>query len=165
MSKGPWKLCPWIGISMATLERSEPEVLTDDGEFDRDLLLDCDLFDIRSIAAAAGCRNFAYFRDVILTDPSSPFHMRRIVLRDSKTARREGDIFATHTDSAGWGGDQWRARQRQAARERALEPISKVLFDVSGKQAIYNGNTLETLATETDVGGLETNTNSGDSLA
>jgi hypothetical protein len=95
------------------------EYLDAEGNFDRGLLPDCNLFDVRSIAAVCGFRDRAYFRDIVLPHPDCPIHVHRIVLRDQKTGNRVEVVYATHQNSADFGGQMWREMTTNAARERA----------------------------------------------
>ena len=131
MSKGAWKRCPWTGISLAKLQRSDAPV-TDEGYFDRSSLADCDVFNISSIAALSGFLDVRYFQDHVLPTPDCPIHIRRMVLGDDERPRRNGVIYATRTTSAVAGGQMWWSRQRAAAQAR----ISGGLSDVSSASII-----------------------------
>ena len=117
VSKSAWQRCPWSGISLVRLSRSNAP-LTGEGYFDGSSLQDCDVFNISSIAALCGFLNVAHFRDVVLADSDCPIHFRKLALSDDEELRRNGYIYATHTTSAMAGGKMWHLQQRAAAQAR-----------------------------------------------
>ena len=120
MSKGPQKRCPWTGERKAVIDYLDDNFLTSDGSFNPDVYRDCDVFDIRSFAAAAGFRDWGYFRDQILTNAGSHWHVHRhsftVYRPDEGTERAE--IYATHSNSAAAGGENYRAFQKEQRRAR-----------------------------------------------
>ena len=129
MSRGKWRRCPATGISLARLEKVSEEYLTPDGHFDPRRLPDCDLFDVRSVAAACGFRNWRYFQTRVLVHPECPIHVHRLRLADDETGQFVAEIVATHQNSAVDGGAMWRETQVAAARERAMFTTSAVASD------------------------------------
>lgn len=70
---------------------------------------DCNIWDIRNFAAKAGYQEWRYFRDAVLTDPSSPFHSHKIYGYTLSGACVVIGYF-THQDSAEWGGKEHRRK-------------------------------------------------------
>jgi len=124
MSKGPWKKCPLTGVSLAKLSRSDAP-LTEEGNFDPAFWPDCNVFDIRSIAAHCGFADVAHFENVVLRTSGCPIHFRSV---GSPTER----IYGTHTSSAQAGGETWRSEQRTAARARCDAGV----FDVASGSSL-----------------------------
>jgi hypothetical protein len=108
------------------------ETLNDDGTLDRSALPDCDLFAIQSITNAAGYSDPDYFAGTILADPRSFFNAHRIPLIDEEKGSRVGEVFATHTNSAIYGGF---ARRKQVAAERRVG-IASAATDVSSSDLL-----------------------------
>ena len=120
MSRGPWKRCPKTGLSLARLSRVSEDYLTLEGNFHPGRFSDCDLFDVRSIAAVCGFRDWAYFRDRVLTRSDCPIHIRKVELRDQDTGQLIAKVLGTHHNSAEVGGRMWHAMQCDAARQRLI---------------------------------------------
>ena len=139
MSKGPWKRCQTTGIRIALL----PDRYKVGGDFDRSQFPDCDLFDLRTIAAAAGLPRVDDFKRRVMTDPTSPIHLWPIY-----------DDFgvlgwATATNSAEQGGRNYRsaASARQLAGKRVTE--------VSGGSGVVNSQPIETRVTGLEDRGVQ----------
>jgi hypothetical protein len=114
MSRGQWKRCPITGIPVSQLPQGS--------EFDKSKFPDCNLFDVRSIAHAAGFgKQVNNFYARVLTDPSSPLHLHSL-RADNGSALS----YCTHTDSAIAGGENYRL----TALNRKL--AGKKWTDVSG---------------------------------
>lgn len=132
MSKGPQKRCPWTGERKAIIDDLDEPYKAQDGGFNPDALPDSNLFDIRSISAAAGFKDWRYFRDYALTDTSSCWHLHKhtftVQRRDGGGERAE--IFATATNSAAAGGDIYREIQKKKRRARI-----PVFMDISSKSS------------------------------
>ena len=120
MSKGPWRLCPVTGISLAKLSRVSDDIVRPDGTFATEILSDSNVFCVNSIAALCGYTDVAYFRDHVLEDPACPIHVHKLTLVDDFTGRRIGEVIATHQNSADFGGQVWHEMQQTAARERGV---------------------------------------------
>jgi hypothetical protein len=118
MSRGQWKKCSNTGIPLHVMVRAAEEFLTFEGEFDPGQLGRCDLFDVRSISAAAGFKDHRYFSKTVLRHPESPFHTQQVELSDER-GNDLATVIATHTNSAEFGGKMWRELQRKHAVERA----------------------------------------------
>jgi hypothetical protein len=118
MSKGPWKRCPYTGMSMALMCRAKEGFLDWEGFFDYTPLPDCNLFDVRSFAAAAGFETKRHFVDYVLSCEGTPFHFYRLSITDDE-GHQLFDVFATHVNSAQVGGQFWRQMQAEHARRRA----------------------------------------------
>lgn len=109
MSKGPWKArprCQITGLLIRDVQRLEEEYLNNDGTFNTAPLSDCNLFDVRSIASAAGYSDSKYFIETVIADPSSPLHLHELC--DEELGKPL--VLATHSNSAAWGGKEWRAK-------------------------------------------------------
>lgn len=111
MRRGPVPRCPVTGLPMTpksrdSLSKLPEKFLKDDGTFNAATLGDCNLFDIRSIAAAAGYRDVRYFIAKVFADPSSPFHAHPINCDETGRVM----LYATHSNSADWGGREFRAK-------------------------------------------------------
>jgi len=119
MAKGRWLRCPVTEIPLGRLPDQYQKA---DGSFDTSSFPDCNIFNIRSFAAAAGYRDPRYFRDVVLTDPSSPFHAHKLYGFTEKGAQVVVGFF-THVDSAQWGGEQH--RENTLARQLAPEALGE----------------------------------------
>jgi hypothetical protein len=108
MRKGAVLRCSVTGLPLTKKSRNSlcklpEELLNNDGTFNRSAFQDCNIFDPRTFAAAAGYSDVRYFVSSVLTNPSSPFHAHPI--------RTENGIvvgYATHTDSAHYGGKKFR---------------------------------------------------------
>jgi hypothetical protein len=120
MSKGSWQQCPYTGMPRSILDRTSDDQTTNNGYFRTNQLPDCNLFDVRSIAAACGYRDHEYFRRFVLTHPNCPIHVQRVPLVDDETDTRLGEIIATHQNSADYGGRIWHEMQAAAARDRGF---------------------------------------------
>lgn len=110
MRDGPVPRCPLTGLPMTgkarnSLVRLPDDLQTTDGQFKPEAFSGCNLFNVRSFAAAAGYGDVRHFVEKVLTDPSSPFHAHPIA---TETGRIVG--YATHTTSAEWGGRQHRQK-------------------------------------------------------
>ncbi len=122
MSRGMQKRCPLTEVPLARLDRVSEECLTDEGYVDvAERFPDSNLFCVRSIAAVGGFRDTAYFRDVMLSNPDCPIHVHRLVLKDELTGQSAAEVYATHQNSAHYGGQMWHKLQREAARSRATQ--------------------------------------------
>ncbi len=133
MRSGPVLRCPLTGLAMTRkardgLNKLPEEVLNDDGTFDASAFGDCNLFDVRSIAAAAGYRDSRYFIAKVLTNPTSPFHAHPVNAENGRTL-----TYATHANSAWWGGKQFRAAKLAAqigpegvAQAKIFPPIRRM---------------------------------------
>ncbi len=126
MSKGSWNCCPYTGLPLNRLERGSNVPVTPEGFFDTSRFPDSNLFCVASIAAVCGFKDVAYFRHHVLKDPECPIHVHKLALIDESNARRIGEIYATHQNSAYAGGEIWHSMQRAAARDRALASRSTV---------------------------------------
>jgi hypothetical protein len=112
VSKKAWRRCPVSGISLAKLQFSD--ALRDDGAgLETALYPDCNVFAEREIAEAAGFGRVDHWKARALC--GSFFHLRPITAIDA-----DGRVYrvgwATHTQSARWGGEKY----REAARARQL---------------------------------------------
>lgn len=105
MPKGTVKREPYSRIKLALI----PEEHLLDGKLDLTQWPDCNVWDIRIFAARAGYKDWRYFRDVKLTDPTSPFHAHQIYGFTAKGARVVVGYF-THQHSAEWGGKEHRSK-------------------------------------------------------
>ncbi|MGH8578349.1 MAG: hypothetical protein ACREXJ_15845, partial [Gammaproteobacteria bacterium] len=85
--------------------------MTDAGEFNRSLFQDCDLFDVRSIATIGSFGRVDHWKARALAPCSSYFHLHQLTDDDGRVIG-----YATHTQSAQWGGLEY----RKAARNRKL---------------------------------------------
>ena len=99
MSKGPWRRDALTGLPMTLVARCDERHLNDAGHIDVSSWSDCNLFDVRSIAAAAGYADWRYFKRVVLKRSDQPFHVHRIALYDAD-GRRLAVVIGTHTNSA-----------------------------------------------------------------
>lgn len=122
MSKGPWKRCKISGISLVKLRGTD--YLSDTGEFKTWWFSDCDLFDVRSIAAADPDEGFTRVDDFlkrVVTDPSSPIHLHQLINDDG-----HGIGYATAQNSAerGWKNYRSAAKARQLAGKRPAWDVS-----------------------------------------
>ena len=136
MSRGKWQRCPYTGRPLRILSRANEEALTWEGYFDRSNVPDCDLFDVRSIAAVCGFRDVAYFVGHVLPHQDCRIHIHRVPLLDAETGELIVEVVATHTTSAQVGGGWWHDMQRRRARERATTHSTRPRIDVSSGQAI-----------------------------
>ena len=103
MARGPWVRCPWTGISKRKLKQIGETFLYDEGGFNPETYPDCDIFDVRSFAAAAGYKDVPHFVTTVVTDQSSPFHARQIRTESGRLLS-----LATDTTSAEAGGIAFR---------------------------------------------------------
>jgi len=126
MAKNRWKRDPTTGLTKTEMSRVPEESLTDDGRVDMRAYLDCNIVKPQDFADAAGYKDARYFIDMVLTDPSSPFHAHQLKDVNGKTLR-----YLTHIDSARAGGERIRretlARQTgydaDAAKGKLLPPL------------------------------------------
>jgi hypothetical protein len=113
VSKKAWRRCPVSGISLAKLQFSD--ALRDDGTgLDTAVFSGCNVFDERAIAQEAGFgHRVDHWKARALC--GSYFHLYRITAIDP-----DGHVvtigWATHTQSARWGGQKY----REAARSHQL---------------------------------------------
>ncbi len=120
MPKGPMKRDPLTGVSLGRIGRDLPEEdLTLEGMFDRIKLPDCDLFCVRSIAAATGYSP-QYLMKTVVTDPSSPLHLHKIRGENGLT------IFATSTQSAQVGGVVFRNKKAAVSRLNLIKNFTDI---------------------------------------
>lgn len=142
MSKHPWRRCSVSDISLAKLQFSDA-MRDDETGIDTSLFPDCDLFNTRLIAQAAG---FGQRVDHWSTRAlcGSFFHLNPITAVNS-TGHEYVIGWATHTQSAQWGGLEY----RKAARDRQL--AGKRVTDVSGGANLA----VDSQPIETRVTGLE----------
>lgn len=126
MSRGSWERDPATGIPVARLLGADSPYV-EDGLFKREFLPDCNVFCVRSFAAAANYQDAAYFENVVLADPQSPFHYHKVVVKDC-SGRIIAVVRATHQNSAQHGGAAYRQMQRDAARVRATAQNSLHAF-------------------------------------
>ena len=96
----------------------EEYLITPDDRFDTSRYPECDLYDVRSIAAAAGYLDWRYFRDQVITAPGSHFHAHGICGHNGCVL-----TYATHTMSAAHGGNVHRAA---TLATQTGEPITDV---------------------------------------
>ena len=126
MSKGPQNRCPWTGETKRVINNLDDSFQTNDGSFNPESFSDCDLFDVRSIADAAGFKDWRDFRDRILTDAGSWWHVYKETFR---VKRADGGvefatIYATASNSAAAGGELYRAYQTEQRRARVFTDVS-----------------------------------------
>lgn len=121
MSRDKWKRDPLTGISVKKLRSTD--YANHYGEFKAHEFSGCNLFDVRSIAHAAGLSRPDNFKRA-LTDTSSHFHLHALKDDDGKVLS-----YATHVDSAFAGGESY----RQAAKARMF--AGKKPTDVSSGSA------------------------------
>lgn len=127
MAKNKWKLDPLAGLTKKQLGELPDQYLNRDGLLERAALEDCNIFDIRTIAAEAGYEP-RYFRDVVLCHQSSPFHMHAISAEKADGSKGRTLLYATHIDSARAGGEQFRAQS--LSRQTGYEPAGSIAFPV-----------------------------------
>ena len=77
MSNGPWRRCPYTGVSLVKLQRSNAP-LTDEGEFDVTELVRLRRLQYFLDCGALRLHDAPYFGDVILTNPDCPIHCHRV---------------------------------------------------------------------------------------
>ena len=135
MSKGPWKRCLMTGLTRALIARADDSYLNAQGGFDTATLPDCNLFNVRSIAVAAGFDDPRYFVGHVLPNTASNFHVHTTTVSDPE-GHYLAKVVATHTNSALAGGLIWHARIREEARARAVRAIST---DVASGAAVRKG--------------------------
>lgn len=125
MSKGEWRRDRLTGLPVALVARCDERHLDDAGRIDVSSWSDCDLFDIRSIAAVAGYADWRYFETVVLEGTDQPFHVHRIPLYSI-----DGDwlatFIATHTNSAQAGRAALDETKSMQARAAVLTQVSSV---------------------------------------
>ena len=123
MAKSAWAKDWLTGLSRKKMKALREDLLRNDGALSPDAFPNCDLFDVRSIAAAAGYADPYYFETRVLTDPSSPFHAHPLTTEAGKTIG-----YATHTNSARAGGEAFRAltdqRRLKNLRQFKTDPSS-----------------------------------------
>jgi len=119
MAKNRWKRDPLTGLTRKQLEDLPGRYVTRDGLFNCAALPDCNLYDVRTIAAEANY-DARYFRDVVLTHSGSPFHVHKISAENADGSKGRILVYATHTDSAHAGREQFRAATM--ARQTGYEP-------------------------------------------
>jgi len=128
MSKGSQIRCPWTGERKAVIDNLDEPYKAQDGGFNPNAFPGSNLFDIRSIAAAAGFKEWRNFRDYVLTDTGSWWHAHKhtftVYRPDGGTERAV--IYATATNSAVAGGEMYRAFQKEQriARSRVFTDVS-----------------------------------------
>ena len=106
---------------MGRLADVSEDLLLDDGSLDPEKFPDCDLFNVNTIAAVAGYSP-EWFEKEVVTDPSSPFHLQKI-----QNAQGNTISWATHANSAEWGGTEFRKETEKVKRANL-----KQFTDVSG---------------------------------
>lgn len=122
MSKGKQIRCAITGERKSVIDDFDELYRKADGTFDPSVDSDCNLFNVRSIAAAAGYSDWRYFRDNLLTGTSSTWHVRKIpftVVRSADGQKERVIVYATHSDSAEAGGKLYREHQTKQRRLRA----------------------------------------------
>jgi hypothetical protein len=121
MSRKPWPRDLLTGLPLSRTKYCEGEFFSEEGKLNTDQYPDCDIFNINSFASLAGFSDPAYFENVVLTDTSSIFHAHKERLKMSTasgTVVGIGTLWATHTNSAIRGGELWRDKKFDEARER-----------------------------------------------
>jgi hypothetical protein len=105
MSKGRWIRCPITGLTKTQLDQLPDEYLNREGRFNILALPDCNVFDVRTIAAVAGWKEHRYFSGEVLGSPSSSLNTHKV------RSDINGSVLlhATHMNSADWGGRAYRA--------------------------------------------------------
>lgn len=116
MSKQKWIRCPVTDLPISQIP---DKYLTHAGAFDTRSYSDCNLFEMRSIAAAAGYQDWRYFRDVVVTGTHSHFHFYQVHDNNGRLV-----TVATRTTSAEHGGKVHRAETLAAQKNIRLTDVS-----------------------------------------
>jgi len=122
MSKAPWQKCRYSGLNQGKLKKLSDRMVREvDGEpgrleLDIDVYPDCDLFYIKSIAEAAGYKDYAYFEQLLRKFVPGSCHMHKY------RAENNGAIlgYATATLSA-----QAVRKLRQASQDRSNQNLKR----------------------------------------
>ena len=117
----PKPACPYTGLNKRMLDDLYEPAKGRDGKFNPAAFPGCNIYNVRSMSAAAGFKGPDYFLKNILLSTSSLFHVVEYPFDwvDDDGEVHWDTIYATHTDSAEAGGKAWRDYQKDEARNRA----------------------------------------------